>query len=221
MDNGSAEHEPPQQSVEDLRDAPRFSLIIRSAKLVCESGEYLCVVRDISATGARLRLFHEPPPERHVFLELSNGDRHVMERVWAADGHAGFRIAQPIDVNAFLVEPSPFPKRPIRLRLQRPAVVTVAGVRHPATLIDLSQKGARITADCHLAVSQQITLDIAGLGSIPAKVRWRGRDGYGLVLEHTFRLDELASFAFDLQHSGDSGRATGSTTGPSPRREVG
>jgi PilZ domain-containing protein len=204
MDNGPAEHEPPKQNFDDLREAPRFSLLIRSAKLVCESGEYLCVVRDISATGARLRLFHEPPPERHVFLELSNGDRHVMERMWVADGHAGFRIAQPIDVNAFLVEPSPFPKRPIRLRIQRAAVLTVGGVRHSATLIDLSQKGARISADCHLAVSQQITLDIPGIGAIPAKVRWRGKDGYGLVLEHTFRLDELASFAFDIQHSDDS-----------------
>ena len=124
-----------------------------------------------------------------------------MEMVWAADGHAGFRIAQPIDVNAFLVEPSPYPKRPIRLRLQRPAVLTVAGVRHPATLVDLSQKGARIAADCHLAVSQQVMLDIAGVGAIPAKVRWRGQNGYGLVLEQTFRLDELASFAFDLQHA--------------------
>lgn len=203
MGIGSAGHEPPEENYEDLREAPRFSLIIRSAKLVCESGEYLCVVRDISATGARLRLFHEPPPERHVFLELSNGDRHVMERVWVADGHAGFRIAQPLDVNAFLVEPSPFPKRPIRLRIQRAAVLTVSGVRHAATLIDLSQKGARIAADCHLAVSQQITLDIPGIGAIPAKVRWRGKDGYGLVLEHTFRLDDLASFAFDLQHSAD------------------
>lgn len=204
MDKESAGQDPPEQNYEELREAPRFSLMIRSAKLVCESGEYLCVVRDISATGARLRLFHEPPPERHVFLELSNGDRHVMERVWVADGHAGFRIAQPIDVNAFLVEPSPFPKRPIRLRIQRPAVLSVGGVRHSATLIDLSQKGARIAADCHLAVSQQITLDIPGMGPIPAKVRWRGKDGYGLVLEHTFRLDELASFAFDLQNAADA-----------------
>jgi hypothetical protein len=209
MDNGSAGHEPPEQSFDNLREAPRFSLIIRSAKLVCESGEYLCVVRDISATGARLRLFHEPPPERHCFLELSNGDRHVMERVWVADGHAGFRIAQPLDVNAFLVEPSPFPKRPIRLRIQRAAELTVGGVKHPATLIDLSQKGARLTAECHLAVSQQITLDIPGIGAIPAKVRWRGKNGYGLVLEHTFRLDELASFAFDLQNSVVSDRPPG------------
>jgi hypothetical protein len=211
MSNGSAEHQPPQANFEELRDAPRFSLIIRSAKLVSESGEYLCIVRDISATGARLRLFHEPPPERHVFLELANGDRHVMERVWATDGHAGFRIAQPIDVNAFLVEPSPYPKRPIRLRLQRPGTLSAGGTRYPVTLNDLSQKGARISVDCHLAVSQQITLDIPGLGTIPAKVRWRGQNAYGLVLERTFRLDELASFAFDLQQSGD---APGGEGGP-------
>lgn len=210
MNDGPAGQQPPD-NVENLREAPRFSLIIRSAKLVTESGEYLCVVRDISATGARLRLFHEPPPERHVFLELANGDRHVMERVWAADGHAGFRIAQPIDVNTFLVEPSPYPKRPIRLRLQRPSVLIVGGVKHPAKLLDLSQKGARITAECHLAVSQQISLDIAGLGSIPAKVRWRRENLYGVVLERTFKLDELASFAFDLQHSG-------SGNGPPRRR---
>lgn len=213
MNNGSAEQEPPQRSVEELRDAPRFSLIIRSAKLVCESGEYLCIVRDISATGARLRLFHEPPPERHVFLELANGDRHVMERVWAADGHAGFRIAQPIDVNAFLVEPSPYPKRPIRLRLQRPGTLSASGIRHAVTLNDLSQKGARITVDCHLAVSQQVMLDIPGLGAIPAKVRWRGTGAYGLVLERTFRLDELASFAFDLQHSDNASPAVGEAAG--------
>ncbi|MFT4025749.1 MAG: PilZ domain-containing protein [Novosphingobium sp.] len=202
MNNEPADQGPPR-NFENLREAPRFSLIIRSAKLVSESGEYLCVVRDISATGARLRLFHEPPPERHVFLELANGDRYVMERVWANDGHAGFRIAQPIDVNAFLVEPSPYPKRPIRLRLQRPTVLSASGVKYPASILDLSQKGARITADCHLAVSQQITLDIAGIGAVPAKVRWRGQNLYGLVLERTFRLDELASFAFDLQQSGD------------------
>ena len=215
MNDGPAGQQPPE-NFENLREAPRFSLIIRSAKLVTESGEYLCVVRDISATGARLRLFHEPPPERHVFLELANGDRHVMERVWANDGHAGFRIAQPIDVNTFLVEPSPYPKRPIRLRLQRPSVLIVGGVKHPAKLLDLSQKGARITAECHLAVSQQISLDIAGLGSIPAKVRWRRENLYGVVLERTFKLDELASFAFDLQHS----RSTGGEPPASSRRNL-
>jgi hypothetical protein len=183
----------------ELRDAQRFSLIIRPAKLVCESGEYLCVVRDISATGAKLKLFHEPPPDSHVFLELANGERYAMERVWAADNHAGFRIAAPIDVEEFVVEPSPFPKRPIRLRLKRSGVI-VAGMQiSPVTLLDLSQRGGRIEAQCHLALDQRINLEVEGLERLPAKVRWRHGTRYGLVLEHTFRLDELARLAFDLQ----------------------
>lgn len=213
MDDLSADFSPPDTSVEELRDTPRFSLIIRSAKLVCESGEYLCVVRDISATGCRLRLFHEPPPDRHLFLELANGERHAIERMWAADGHAGYRIAQPIDVNDFVVEPSPFPKRPLRLRLKLPARVVAGSMISPATLHDLSQRGGRIEAAFHLAMDQQVRLEVDGLRAVYAKVRWRHQNAYGLVFDNTFRLDELAEFAFRLQppesaamltdHSGD------------------
>jgi hypothetical protein len=199
MDDLSAGPAPPDTNVEELRDAPRFSLIIRSAKLVCESGEYLCVVRDISATGCKLRLFHEAPPEKHVFLELANGDRYAMERMWAADSHAGYRIAQPIDVNEFVVEPSPFPKRPIRLRLERAATVIAGASISPATLRDLSQKGGRIEAPCHIAVDPQIRLEVDGMRQVYAKVRWRRQNVYGLVLDDTFRLDELACLAFQLQ----------------------
>jgi hypothetical protein len=199
MDDLSAGLPPPDTNVEELRDAPRFSLIIRSAKLVCESGEYLCVVRDISATGCRLRLFHEPPPYNHLFLELANGERYAIERIWARDGHAGFRIAQPIDVNEFVVEPSPFPKRPLRLRLELPARVVAGAMISPATLRDLSQKGGRIETICHLAMDQQVRLEVDGLRAVYAKVRWRRKNAYGLVFDNTFRLDELAQLAFRLQ----------------------
>jgi hypothetical protein len=199
MDDLSAGPILPDTAAEDPRDAPRFSLIIRSAKLVSESGEYLCVVRDISATGCKLRLFHAPPPEKHVFLELANGDRYAVERMWAADGHAGYRIAQAIDVNDFVVEPSPYPKRPIRLRLERMGRVIAGMSISPATLRDLSQKGGRIDAHCHLAVDQQVRLEVEGLRQVYAKVRWRRQNTYGLVFDTTFRLDELACLAFQLQ----------------------
>ena len=71
-----------QDPVTDLRDAPRFSLVIRTAKLICRSGEYPCVVRDVSATGVRVRLFDALPPDSHLALELANGERYAMERVW-------------------------------------------------------------------------------------------------------------------------------------------
>src|SRR5690606_20786923 len=55
----------------DMREAPRFALLIRSAKLICDSGEYLCIIRDVSETGVRLRLFHPLPPDQLLTLELA------------------------------------------------------------------------------------------------------------------------------------------------------
>ena len=62
----------------DQRCAPRFTLLIRAAKLVGPDCEYLCVVRDASETGVSVRLFHPLPPEVPFTLELQNGDRHVL-----------------------------------------------------------------------------------------------------------------------------------------------
>ena len=53
-----------QRSFEDMRGAQRFTLLIRTAKLVSETGEFLCIIRDVSATGLRLRLFHDLPRGR-------------------------------------------------------------------------------------------------------------------------------------------------------------
>ncbi|MGE0284318.1 MAG: PilZ domain-containing protein, partial [Rhizobiaceae bacterium] len=108
---------------ENLRGAQRFTLLIRTAKLVCESGEFLCVIRDVSETGLRLKLFHHLPQDRHLALELANGEVYFVEKVWERDGHAGFRFAAPIDVQGFIAEVSPFPRRQVRLRMHEAATV--------------------------------------------------------------------------------------------------
>jgi hypothetical protein len=77
----------------DKRAAPRSSLMFRTAKILCESGEYVCVVRDVSATGCRLRLFHAAPPDTHLFLELANGERYAIERIWTRDEYVGCRFS--------------------------------------------------------------------------------------------------------------------------------
>jgi hypothetical protein len=183
----------------EMRAAPRSSLMCRSGKLLCESGEYVCVVRDVSATGARLRLFHPAPPDQHLFLELANGDRYAMERVWAHGDHAGFRFSCTIDTDRFIAEPSPYPRRPIRLKLHQPAEVTIEGVTSPVVLLDLSQQGARIEAGRKFALEQKLWL---AAGNLPRRfgcVRWRRGYTHGLVLQQSFPLDELARHAFALQ----------------------
>lgn len=183
----------------DMREAPRSSLMFRTAKLLCESGEYVCVVRDISATGAKLRLFHAPPPDTHMFLEVANGDRYAMERVWLRDDHIGVRFSCTIEVDHFIAEPSPYPRRSIRLKLQRPADIVADGIASPAVLLDVSQQGARIEAGRKFAHEQMVRIAIDGQTSRLGCIRWRSGYTHGIVLQQSFKLDELAHFALALQ----------------------
>jgi hypothetical protein len=194
------QHAPdPAQRFAEMRAAPRSSLMCRTGKILCESGEYVCVVRDVSATGAKLRLFHAAPPDRHLFLELANGDRYAMERVWVQGDHAGFRFSCTIDVDRFIAEPSAWPRRPIRINLQRPADVAADGVASPAMLLDLSQQGARIEAGRKFALEQKLWLSVEGQPPRFGCVRWRRGYTHGLVLQQSLGLEQLARCALALQ----------------------
>ncbi len=192
----------PRPAYEEMRGAQRFTLLIRTAKLVCESGEFLCVIRDVSATGVRLKLFHDLPADRHLALELANGEVYFIETVWERDGHAGFRFSAPIDVHAFIEEVSPYPRRQIRLRMHFPAVVSADGQATVATVRDLSQQGARIETSRHLAIGQRVKLEADGFPPVMARVCWRSAPEFGLAFEQVFTLEELARLSAGLQMAG-------------------
>ena len=188
----------------DLRESTRATLLIRSAKLICQSGEYVCLVRDVSAVGVRLRLFHPLPPETWFFLALANGENYPMESRWsqpdpAGGAQAGFRFVQPIDVASFIEEAGEFPRRPIRLSVECHGQVFSDGRGTPMVLRNLSQAGARIETTTWLALHQTVRLVVAGLPERFARIRWRNRYDHGLAFDQAFRLEELAAHARVLQ----------------------
>ncbi len=183
----------------DRRDENRAILLIRSAKLICHSGEYVCLVRDVSASGVRLRLFHPLPPATCFSLEMANGEIYPIESKWCDTDQAGFRFAQPIDVDAFIEEDGDHQRRPIRLALECHGQVLSDGRRTPMVLRNISQGGARIETTTWLALHQTIRLAIDGMPDRFAQVRWRNRYDHGLAFADAFRLDELAALATTLQ----------------------
>jgi PilZ domain len=189
----------------DQRVAKRFALVLRATKLVAASGEYLCVLRDVSAGGVRIRLFHPLPPGEQFRLELGSGHAHPIEPVWQRSGYVGFRFADgKIDANELVREASPFPKRPIRLRLERPGIVTLGEERRAAAVGDISQHGAQIEVMPSLALGERVRLAVPGLPARVARVVWRRRRMHGLAFEQAWRLDELATLIGALLLEGDA-----------------
>lgn len=185
----------------DKRAAPRFMLMIRAAKLIVnETSEFLCVIRDASTSGMKIRLFNPLPPHRSLAVELSNGDRYALEHVWTDGDFAGFRFGREVDIERLLDEThGAFPKRHVRLRIRLEAILHSGGEAVPVAFQDISQQGACIESDKWLLMNELVRLDTDVLAPIYAKVRWRSHPRYGLLFEQTFKLDELARIAGPLQ----------------------
>lgn len=196
--------------VDEQRSAERFRLLLRVGKLRTAGGEFLCVLRDVSNQGVKVRVFHKLPADKFCELELGGGESFRLTRIWQKDGHAGFRFADgPIAVDRLIAEAGPFPKRHIRLLLHRPVpLLLIAGeLTLAAQLFDISQHGAAVMLEQRLAIGQQVRIEALYLSALHARVRWRRRGLHGLVFQEGFRLDALAELAARIQLGDAPGQA--------------
>ena len=101
----------------EARGAERTATMLRHAKLVCQSGEYLCRIRDVSALGVGLTFHHEVPPEPRIILQLANNLTYPIERVWLGKRQAGYRFGSDLSVSEFFAEQSGVEPRALRERI--------------------------------------------------------------------------------------------------------
>jgi hypothetical protein len=186
----------------ELRVAPRFTLLVRTAKLVADGREYLCVLRDVSATGCKVRVFHDVPSHVVMVLETASGERFPMEMMWNRDDHAGFRFFEDVDVNRLIEDNrGQYPKRQIRMTIEREATVFANGQTYQVAVRDISQQGACIELPVRLMMRQGLRIELSGFPPIYAKVCWRQVPRHGLVFDKGFLLEELAHNLLKLHES--------------------
>lgn len=186
----------------EQRSGQRYTVLLRAGKLVTTAGEFLCLVRDVSDRGLKVRLFHPLEIGEQCQVELSGGERLALECVWQHGSQAGFKFAEgPLDVHGLINETGPFPKRHLRLKLGRPVPLLLAadGLSEAGLLCDISQHGGAISLERRLPLHAQVRIDAPDLPQLHARVRWRRSGMHGLVFQQGFRLDELAKLAWQLQ----------------------
>lgn len=183
----------------DQRSAPRFISLIRAAKLVCGQGEFVCVVRDVSSTGVRLRCFHTLPRETGMALELQNGDSFLIERVRDEGAEASFRFTGEVPIQRLVQENWPYPRRPLRLKVAIPLSLRTTAGSVAVVTQNMSQQGCRVETAFPLALAQSVIVESPHLPGIRAKVCWRRDGACGLVFDDTFTLRDFAVHVARLQ----------------------
>ena len=187
-----------QLAEDDGRVAPRFTLLIRTAKLVMADKQYLCVIRDVSATGASVRTFHPLIEGRRMALHLDTGHNLPVEKVWEKDGEAGFQFQTPVEVDDIVRGRSKYPRRDLRFEIEQQVSLCYGLQKTTAVLRNLSRQGGLIECDAPLALAQLIKLEGDGFPDIQARVRWRKNGYYGLAFDTTFTMSNLALLIRDL-----------------------
>lgn len=187
---------------QEQRGAPRFVSLIRAAKLVSAAGEFVCVIRDVSSTGVRLRSFHALPLEGSQALELQNGESYPVEPVRSAGAETSFRFLREVAVDRLVRESWVYPRRPLRIALALPVSLRRGSESVAAMMRNISQQGCRLTAAAPLALEEAVTLRAPQLPGIRAKVRWRRKSDHGLVFDDTFSLRDFAVHVARLQCPG-------------------
>ncbi|MCJ2177581.1 PilZ domain-containing protein [Novosphingobium album (ex Hu et al. 2023)] len=190
------------EGLNEKRIEPRVALLLRSAKLAGASGEFLCIVRDVSNSGAKLRLFHPMVDSEELVLETATGQRVAVEKVWENGNEAGIRFLDAIDISQFVAEHGPFPKRPMRINLDCSARLRHGGAAYGSRIHDLSSQGAKIETSQHLAIGQVLGLEADNLPAFDVTVRWRRHPYYGLVFHQVMSLEEFALRVHQLQAQG-------------------
>ncbi|WP_324828758.1 PilZ domain-containing protein [Qipengyuania zhejiangensis] len=183
----------------EQRGAPRFTSLIRAAKMVCGQGEFVCVIRDVSSTGVSLRTFHKLPTDAEIALELQNGETYEMTQVRATGYEASYRFEKPIEVKRLIHENWTYPKRQLRLNLTLPLTVATLTQKANAFSVNLSQQGARIECDAVFAIDQSVRIESDQVPEVRCKVRWRKDANYGLAFDNFFSLRDFALLAARVQ----------------------
>ena len=183
----------------EQRNAPRFTSLIRAAKLISTQGEFVCVMRDVSTGGVRLRCFHPLPKERVMGLQLQSGETFEIEHVRGDGFEASFRFAAEVPLERLVRDSELYPRRPLRLHIAMPLTLRTLAGPIAAVTKNLSQQGCRVQCALPLALAQAVVIESPHLPGIRAKVRWRRDGDCGLVFDDTFCLRDFAVHAARLQ----------------------
>jgi hypothetical protein len=182
------------------RASERHLSLLRVGSLIIDDRRELCLIRNISAGGMMIRAYSPIQPGSRVSIELKQGEPVSGTAEWARDENVGVSFDAPIDVIGLISTSNsgPRPRMP-RIQVHCTAWVREDATVHRAKALDVSQGGVKIVSSGEIPVGAKVIVTMYGLAPIPAVVRWKDGQAYGIAFNRALGLPVLVAWLQDQE----------------------
>jgi len=181
----------------ERRTEERLLTILPVAKLVSESANFICRIKNISAGGLMAEVNCPLQVGAEIYIELNSEQRIPGQVVWTRPGSLGIKFDQDVDLRELLANRSQrrgLRPRPPRLQVSCGATVQIGKFYHKVEVQDISLGGMKVAINDWQCAGRDVIVTIESLRPVRGRVRWY-RDGYaGIVFEKPLRFEELAEW---------------------------
>jgi hypothetical protein len=178
---------------DDRRGGERHLTLFRIGIMRVSDRRELCLIKNISAGGAMLRLYTGGLAlGQNLTVELKCGQPLQGKVAWVREPHVGLAFDEPIDVVAMLSQSEDGP-RPRMPRIECTSFVTV---REGANIsrgraCDISQGGLKIEIAIRFATNAEVVVTLPGLPPQAGVVRWTDAGYAGITFNRLLSLPDL------------------------------
>ena len=183
---------------EHRRADPRSRLVLRTGRITTANEISLCLVVNISNSGAMIRTYLPIDVGDEVKVELADHISLSGEVIWRDGDKAGLRFFEKVDCMFLLFELSRQSKLPnnrsLRIECDSRVLISSEGSMASAHLRNVSLRGGRIETAKVLRVGQLLEICKGGV-SIPAAVRWVRDSLVGIQFLHAITVEKLRALS--------------------------
>jgi len=181
----------------ESRADERLLALLPVAKVIADSWQDLCRIRNISAGGLLAETTCRHEAGEAVLVELDSGQKIGGTIVWTRGTSHGIKFDSSVDLREILANRRPrigFRPRPARLDIRCGATVRINGLYHSVEVRDISLGGIKIYLQERGCVGKEVVVTVESLRPIKGTIRWY-RDGCaGIVFHRPLRFEELAEW---------------------------
>ena len=177
------------------REGERHMTLYRVGSLSIGERRELCLIKNISAGGMKVRAYCPIPESTRLSVELKCGQPIAGSVSWVRDSNIGISFDQPIDV-LDLLSTSLHGPRPRMPRIEVSSFVTIreGAMTYRLKTCDISQGGLKVQGETMIAPGSDVIVALPGLEALPGVIRWSEDRQMGLTFNRLLNLSLLVEW---------------------------